>query len=871
MPLHEPLAKAGDHVSADHFVGGRNWNHSVAKLDDQERLRLGGARISIAGGTVHYVPELTQEALGRIRFGSLPAATGHEGRFGGFVQPGTPGWNKFMATRKVVERPNLNGPGGVVCVTSNLGDKINANELVDEPVLSRYDAEGVVKKRKYQLAQVLTDSFVQDKFLLSASLMASVKLLAVSDADAAAARLQEAMDSALPEVKVTVSAGPYSRTRNWARSSIAQNTAQFSPTSATVDAMVIGKKLFLYGWETLGERWSVSGPLAYSSEVYDVHKAVCNCGTSAPMFALGSECTILGIDIYNGFTHESPSVEYHIGNPIQSLLPRTSSPVTSGMLSVTGQVAIAAMALKLEPILSSEGVTVATCVRVSRGYALINSHVLEANPGLTILGQPVSTVRLLARDLWLVKCAGGDEVAWPLREARPGEEVIVCYRAGDSVQYTSPITVRNSDGTMLVMSRDSSLLPGMSGGAIIALRDMALLGVYEGSGSTQAIGAVFSQAHFTDIYSAEEMESEGRSAASALGNDTVYRKMKHRGLGRYADCVMISVMPIYTAAGEHVGLGFNAGGVFRTTMNPEVGPLRVGSAEASPAVFESSPPFSFETPMAVGSVSGPMIYRKPNYFEKVVIVGRDSEGPYFSKTTRVVHVGVGAKNFVVEDVDDPGALPLAGGLVMSLADCAVLGQFVRSTVTAGMGKGVFCHTVEEPMAREPVKVSLESAVSRAFPMLRATLWPAGLLEEVFTHASCQGYEVCPRTFNSGMLPLAQLGQAAVKLAATRSMRDAAVPVDRWTGFFRSRLGTEGYLKIAEDSGLGVHVRMGSGTAEPPPGSKIFAEMIQALAGAVHEIETDEIFDKFCAALNFLYTSLEDEENVSDGRESIDSG
>jgi len=344
--------------------------------------------------------------------------------------------------------------------------------------------------------------------------------------------------------------------------------------------------------------------------------------------------------------------------------------------------------------------------------------------------------------------------------------------------------------------------------------------------------------------------------------------MKLRGLGRYADCVMVSMMPVFAGAGDHVGLGFSAGGKFRTTLDPEVGPMRVGSSLASPSVFEPAPPFSYETTVAVGSVPGPMLYRKPNYFEKVVIVGRDAEGPYFSKTTRVVHVGVGSKNFVVEDVDDPGALPLVGGLVMSLTDCAVLGQFVRATVTTGMGRGVFCCTVEEPTSLEPATVSLETVVARAFPMLRATLWPSGLLEEVFTHSSCQGYGVSSRVFNSGMQPLAVLGQLALKLAAARSMREAVFPADRWSGFFRSRLGTAHYLQLAEKFGLVSCVRMGKGLAEPPPDSKIHSEVIQALAGAVHEIETDDVFDKFCSALGVLYVSVEeDRSEVGSGMSS----
>lgn len=825
---------------------GRISVHTLRSPEELEALTVGGARVQFVGKDVVYIPEIRRSVLADVRFGSLPHCSEHEDVLSEFLPAGSEEMKEFLSTRKVVEFPDRYGDGGEIRVTSNILDKIQQDvEGTGHAVLPG-------RQRKIQLAQLLTDVDLQVSLKLPRHVVLSARAMAVSEPDVASARLQRFVrDVGFPDISVV--SGTYSRSKLWARQSIEKLAATVSPSSVAISAEVIGVTLILYaddGTHGTTRSWHVAGPLLAAQQVYQLHKLVAARGPVVVALALEAELGILNLDIANGNSYAIPRITYHTGS-VDIKLPPASSPITMEMLSSTGHVALKEMTSMIDEVCVL-GRPVASSVRVSAKYSLVNDHVFRAGD-VTLDGQTVIQERMISKDVWLVKRTNFvGTVAWPLRSPREGEEVIVCYRAPSGLQVTSPMTIRMTDGKTMSMSLVSDLVPGMSGGAVVAMSDMALLGVYEGIGAQVAVATVFSQETFADIHMAEVSSAASRESA-ADADDSVYRKLKSRGLGRYIDVAMSSIQPLFSR-GVHVGLGYVNGGNLYTTCDPGVQPLSLGEG-GLPLVFESTIDFRYRAKVGELGIPGPMLYRKPSYFEKVVIVGRDSEGPYYSSTTRVVHVGVGSKNFSLEGFSEDDALPFVGGLVIALTDSSVLGQFVRRSNSEVLGDSQFCVNVatEHVGLGSPklaVEVDLALVVSRAFPMLNTGIWDEKLLEEVFTHSSAQRYK-SQQLFNTGLSPLAYVGDSAFKLAMGIQLRSLAVPYTRWQSVIQRVQSNVVLAEVCVERGLASGLVLGPGVQRPPDSSKVYADLLEALAGAVYLTETFETFREFCDAVGVV--------------------
>lgn len=831
---------------------GRVASHMVRSGEDVPQLEMGGARVEFIGPNVVYIPEIRRSVLADVQFGTLDHQPGYEYLLDEFLPLGSREFDEFLSTRKVVCQPSRVRDGGTVRVTSNLADRI----------VEEHEATGSVAqpadRRRYQLAQLLTDIDLQVSLDLPRTFVVSMRALAVSDPDAAAKKFQEELRRR-GYLGCTVVAGAFSRSRAWARQSIERWSSDVSPATVTIPAEVIGKKLLLYS-DAEGQRttrsWHVVGPLLAAQQLYQLHKLVAERGPSIVAIALEAELGILDLDIANGNSYAIPRITYHAGSA-DIRLPPASSPVTLGMLSATGRVALQEIAGMVDEVMV-DGRVVASSVRISDKYALVNNHVF-GNGVVTIGGSPVLQSRMLGKDLWLVRRQGLTlPAAWPLRLPQEGEQVILCYRAPGGLQVTSPLTVRVTDGVTMSMSIVSELGPGMSGAAVVGLADMALLGVYEGVGVSNALATVFSQETFADVHIAETSSSVSHSsAADAVG--TVYQRFKHRGLGRYIDVVMGSCQPLYSR-GVHVGLGYTNGRDLYTTCDPGVYPLSLGR-DGRPLVFEAVGDFRFRTLAGEIDTPGPMLYRKPNYFEKVAIVGRDEQGPYYSPTSRVVHIGVGSKNFSLEGFPEDDTLPYVGGLVVALSDSAVIGQFVRRTVSESLGEVEFCvNVLAEHVTQSTPKVAAEidhvEVIAKAFPMLSPGVWDAGLVREVFTHASAQRYPDS-RFFNAGFSPIAYVGDSALKLAMGMQLRELAIPHSRWQTLIQRVQSNAALARVCVDRGLSSGLILGHGMGRPPETSKIYADLLEALAGAVYLSETFETFCEFTQSIGITAVVSDD--------------
>lgn len=487
-----------------------------------------------------------------------------------------------------------------------------------------------------------------------------------------------------------------------------------------------------------------------------------------------------------------------------------------------------------------DGELIATAVRVSPKYALVSAHVVEAGE-IMVDGEALQQSRALSSDLWTTRLVRAGVTAWPLREAKPGERVVVCYRGpSGGVQYTSPMSVLSVGPESMSMSRLDELTNGMSGGAVVALDDLALLGVYEGVGRQQAIALVFTPAMFAIVHQVSDV-----SVASRPGGSDAVLKLKDKGLAKYVQGVFDAVSPVYSGK-SHVGHAFGFSGGTITTSDPDVAALSLVPG-GQPLVFDRHSFCLFESRGV--SLPGPMLTRAPGYFESVVIVGRDSDGPYYSPVTRVVHIGVGGANFSLEDIETDPLLPYTGGLVMSLTDAAVLGVYVKQSATPSLGLVQFC--VGYPRGGDYSDDRLRRAslvVQSKFPMLHVGSWPSGVVEEVVTHSSMQKYTVSKRPFNSGMAPLAFLGDAVLRARFAERARQACVPHNQWQVTVQRTQSNAALAALAKRLELDVLVLFGRGTSPPPTGAKAYADLIEALVGAVHLYEASDVVIQFVDAV-----------------------
>jgi hypothetical protein len=698
--------------------------------------------------------------------------------------------------------------------------------------LQQHDDATAVKK-VFRLTQVLTDASVQKKFSLTSEVLRALKAMAIVKPDDAARQAVKLMRKARPDIEVIVSAEGYSRSRRAAKEAVAEFCSRFPKVSVTDECTIIGTDLFMYGPGQARDEWHVSGPLIHAPEVALAHRAVEVCGGSAVMFALGPEFVTLRIDIALRNKYLCPDVEYHVGDMFTEL-PAGSSPTTTALLSSEGHQRVRALRAAVAEV-TENGVLVASCVRVSDKYYIVGSHVLEGT-NLKVDGQPLRALKTVAPDLWLVEAHGPSAPVWALREAREGERVMVCYRGpSGELQYTSPLSVLTTGPLALTLSTSAELSKGMSGGAVVALDDLALLGVYEGTGRQQALALVFSPTMFADVHSVS-----GHTVESRVDGLGVLQRLRDRGLGPLVDATLTAVQPLYSGV-RHVGHAFGVGSKCFTTCNPDLTSLSLEPG-GQPLLFAAQG-FLYVADVRLPAV--PIVVRKPNYFEKVVVVGKDAEGPYYSSVSRVVHVGVGSSNFSLESLDGDTELPFDGGLVMSLVDGAVLGTRVKQSVSVGFGAVEFCVA----MPREQLDVGSDKsrwveALKSNFPMLRPSLWSDGVLEEVFKHESVQVYRTPGKFFNGGSAPLAFVGASCLNMRFGQLARQFGLPYHKWDREVASTLSQKSLAELATKLDLEKLVQFGSNFDKVDAGPEVYAGLVRAVVGAAKVCEVESVFEEF---------------------------
>jgi len=319
--------------------------------------------------------------------------------------------------------------------------------------------------------------------------------------------------------------------------------------------------------------------------------------------------------------------------------------------------------------------------------------------------------------------------------------------------------------------------------------------------------------------------------------------LKKKGMGKTFKSTVSSLAPVYVGP-VHVGMAVHDGGRLYTTCDAEM-PLRFRKereVKVMATVDDRGRMFSCED-AEVGR-SSPSYRRKPNMFENVFVVGFDDE-PYLSPETKVQHIGPNGAYFILNDLPDVDK-PVLGGLVMGW-DGAVLGVCGQRSLATQAGVGYLCYPLPEvkhKVVEDPVDV-----IAGLYPFLNVDAWPPGLLEEVLYHSSMGAYPD-GRVFNAGCKPLAAVGDAAARAELCRLLRDFQVPHAEWAHQIAEYQSNKPLAVVAWKQGLARCIRVAPG-ARLQKDSKSYADMVEALLGAVYLAEDVSVFRALCSAMGVV--------------------
>jgi len=345
--------------------------------------------------------------------------------------------------------------------------------------------------------------------------------------------------------------------------------------------------------------------------------------------------------------------------------------------------------------------------------------------------------------------------------------------------------------------------------------------------------------------------------ASDTNGDGLYKRLQQKGLGSVVDNAIGACVPLYVGQ-EHVAMSVNIPSGLYTTLDMDKTSVRVGTAK-EPYVFEQGPVRGqVRAAVALPGLTVPLVYRNPTYYEKVVLVGRDSMAPYFSEELTVLSIGVSYRNFCLSGLRKQPDLPLTGAVVIALSDAAVLGQFCRPEATSGLGLVNYCLPLRPELA-----VSQESPVAllkKMFPILNPSAWSEEVVEEVFTHSSRQVYQ-SGRTMNAGLAPLAIIGDNAAKVALYSRLRDLGVPYSLWQRQMQTYQSNSAFAELAWKFGYAKFMQTGGGVTFPT-NSKAYADLTEALLAGVYLSEKGEVFEKFCELLGVIPSMQQDSPNLT---------
>lgn len=696
-----------------------------------------------------------------------------------------PDWAaEFLNYRKAIPNPSGSGavtvpniPGLSAVPLSSMGEEGRKAVVVSREVALKQQASarrGRDRKPKvYSLADFINDYHVSTKFDLSEIDVQVVRRTAVVDPAAAARNLQTRLRSG--GYDCTVQPGEYARSVKACRSRLHHAVEQITIAAPDVLVEVMGQTAIVTGPKLDNGRaeWTVTGPARVTPEVIAVARLAMVCGAHEVRLLFETDMIVCGV-VLAAEQFELGPLEYHAGY---------SFDVHQGDCGTDGSgydTAVREAASRVVPLVL-RGRIVASAVRSSAVEAYANWHVLDRGtvgsdlmislPGVGVVEQ--GCLHEVAADIWVVQHEGVElhSGAWLLREADLNEQAVMVYATRGGPEFSDPVRVHRKEQGSVITNKPPQVRHGVSGAALVALADGALLGVYRGSSYQLCSFAVVAPSS-TGTQAASAAVIQHELSMVQTSGDSTYAQMARRGLADVVKKSVSSLRQLY-ADGKHVGYTVRYGNSAYTTMDCDVWSL--GDVSGHLLSFERWAGDKFKCDASVAQTALGFV-RLPRVKEKVYVVGCDHKGVYFSTELYVIRLASDSQGFWLSGDPAGGGsdgFVYAGALIVADSDGAVLGQYVAAMQT-GAGKMSKCvGLVPRTMSRSQSKLAMLSGV---VPGSLVELWDPGAVTQLLSQdpGTLEKYSALGRSvMASSVLLRAGENNLDVGLAASAVVSDSS--------------------------------------------------------------------------------------------------
>lgn len=804
---------------------------------DVNRMMMRGGNIVVA--TVDRVPKVYPRVSHRD-YDNMVYSTGEsyfeevQALLSRVCKPGSRVWRNYLSLHVAKRSQRADGRGDYHVVKNVEPPYAPPSELE----WSKKNSNAKIKR--YTLAQIFTDSYLHDKYGLSAKFRRDMQLVAITKPADAAATIQDALNSLSPKVHIKVTAGGYAETRIQAAATIG-NLADGKPVaSAVVDSSVSAGQLYLWGPLGYNKDWFVVGPLRNGVQIEQIHRLATWSGVQEVMFLLSMETQALGIEINDGVHYVSPFIIGHV-NTAGHELPGASHPLALEALGPLAHDRMQLLSRNIRPVYGEKSL-LASAVQVDWKMLLINDHVKQVDEETRVDDVSLAGGVPVSHDLWMHSIEGSYE-NWTFRQAVVGEVVAVFFHNGTEPVLSAPFVIDKVTGLHICAAKNGEIVSGMSGGALVALSDFSLLGLHCGTNLRHLLAIAYTSTMHWDLAEimrdAEHVKQQRQTAA-----DAVVMQLKNRGNHRHFVQSLDRLVALFDGAGGHVGSAVRVGDYCITTCPAD----RPYSIDAGLVEFTIDNGFvaKCEDPI---SPAGPLpVVRDPQLHEKVVVVGVGPDGHFMTHETLIRQVGVGARTFSLS-ATERNVYPLTGGLVMSVQDGAALGMFVRDATNPALGKLSLCVGFPK-VTSKPVDVM--ETLQKAFPMLRPDVWDSAMLSTALRHPSAVQVGGSLLESNQG---LALLGDSGIRYKLYQSLFGSDIPAKYWTDYFKELQNNERLAELANELNLAPLLEAQQGLSFKS-NAKAYADMMEALLGVILLHEEDETVDNVLAVLGLVPRSKE---------------
>lgn len=622
------------------------------------------------------------------------AEESHDEVLADLVKNFKPEWARtFSQVNKVVSHPSSGRPIVVPRVQgldaqplSAMGPEgqraLQQSREADLRIQAKRNRRGRDRKRKiYKLIDFFTDHAVAAKFELTEADLQLVRRTAVIDAAAAARNLQTQLQNYGHDCAVVP--GDYAKGIKSSRARLHRALENTRVAKPDVDMLFLGETAIVEGPRDVNGRpaWSVSGSARNSPEVAAVARLAMLHGVLTVRALFEEDLVTCGVELVEE-GRPIGTVDFHYGGFV---------PFAEGLAGTDGMMfgdSVRAAAARVLPLVQG-GRVVATAVRMSSEMAYANWHVLEKNREDAVLtvslpgNVPFSDVARLhevAADVWAIEHqpAAFEQGTWVVREADVEESCVLVYATSAGVEFSDPVSVVRKEAGTIVTTRPAQARKGVSGAALVALNDGALLGVYRGASFDLCSCAVVTPTARGVSSSAMEYVLPPSKDSVA---DSAFEQMAQRGLDRVLRQSLAALCPVYSS-GTHIGYTARYGQSTYTTIDCDVWPLT--DVTGRTLGFERVHGDKFKAD-AIAGQSALGFVRLPRIGEKVYVMGNDTDGVYMSAPMSITRLASDHQAFWLSG--DPAAgseepFVFAGALVVADSDGAVVGQFSSALSTA---------------------------------------------------------------------------------------------------------------------------------------------------------------------------------------------